>query len=201
MTALVESPRERARALSKGRYPGLTLEERGYDPAPITIPPASPEPPPPLWVAPSDIPRPARALGFVAALPETEERGPPAPEGLFDVPGLLERLWLARALEAGRDRTTGPARAQESEELVRMPTPPDNSDRSGGATTEAASTGVGTPGEAVADPPREGRSDEPATHVAPPTAYARSWVCPWCYLANDAGATVCRGCRASVPQG
>jgi len=102
MAVQVEPPRWRPRSPEPARYPGLTPEERGYEVAAPVPPDPEPLPGTPLWVAPSELPPPGRSQGFVV-----DRAPPPAPplpetEGLFDVPGLLERLWLARALEARR---------------------------------------------------------------------------------------------------
>ena len=106
MVARVDPPRSRPPARDAltdpaARYPGLTPEERGYDLAPISA--TDGEPPPPLWVAPAELPAASRSTGFFGPAPTAPSDRTP-PEGLFDVPGLLERLWLARALEANHER-------------------------------------------------------------------------------------------------
>lgn len=188
MAALVEPPRARPRVPEPSRYPGLTDEERGLDSAPYArptvevrpapTPPLELGPPPPLWVAPSEVPPADRSGGFFdapAAL-ETIEPDPPPAAGLFDVPGLLERLWLARALEAGRDR---PPRAAPS-----VPAP----SRASVEAPSGAETRYGLSAE------RRPREPEPAT-AGPPVPRPVGWICPQCYLTNDAGAASCRGCR------
>lgn len=189
MAALLEPPGARPRAPGANRYPGLTDEERGLDPSPaprptVEVRPAPTPPlelgPPPLWVAPSEVPAASRALGFFDASPELEtiEPDPPAPEGLFDVPGLLERLWLARALEAGRDRPVNrPLRSPAS-----PPMPP-----LAGATTRY---GLSTAGPTT----------EPDAVSPPAGPRPVGWICPQCYLTNDAARLDCRGCQRPAPR-
>jgi ribosomal protein L40E len=68
----------------------------------------------------------------------------------------------------------------------------------------------GTPTSAPSEPAVLPRGREPRLAGAGPTlgepapgpiavrpSRPRSWVCPYCYLTNDAGATTCRGCRSS----
>jgi hypothetical protein len=185
MVVRVESPQLRPGAKGSAHYPGLTPEERG----------AVPDRPPgeeaePLWVLPSDVPPSARPVGFVGPLPEPLDVAPPQvdPEGLFDVPGLLERLWLARALEAHRER------------------PPDvpSEARSGAvASPPPAPVPVSAPLTPLADlpkPPSDATlSSDGSQTPSRPSSWLRprSWVCPYCYLANDEGASTCRGCRSS----
>jgi len=200
MAVRVEPLKGRPGPREASAYPGVTQEERGLGPLPAPL--ASPEPPPPLWIIPSDVPQSSRPVGFVGALPEHISPDPPDSEGLFDVPGLLERLWLARALEGHHERPT---------EVVGSA--PDGSDahdqalaagsRSGGLLPE-------TPTSAPSEPAVLPRGREPRLAGAGPTmgepalgpiavrsSRPRSWVCPYCYLTNDAGATTCRGCRSS----
>ena len=200
MAVRVEPLKGRPGPREASAYPGVTQEERGLGPLPAPL--ASPEPPPPLWIIPSDVPQSSRPVGFVGALPEPTSPAPPEPEGLFDVPGLLERLWLARALEAHHERpppTAGPA-SEPPDAQDRAP-PPEA--RSGGISSEVsanAHAGPRTPPQgresrlAGAGPTaRETAAELPAA----PWLRPRSWVCPYCYLTNDAGASTCRGCRSS----
>lgn len=190
MAVRVVPPRGRPEASESVRYPGLTPEERGLDVP--TTPLATPElgPPPPLWVIPSEVPRAQRQEGFMGPLPGADLlEPPPPPEGLFDVPGLLERLWLARALEATHhERAQVPGGGPS---LVRTPLPSDA--RSGavpGGTPSRPSEAFRTPGgEALLSP----AAPAPTAATGP-----RSWICPYCYLTNDAGATTCRGCRSGA---
>jgi hypothetical protein len=189
MAALVEPLKARPRPSGPDRYPCLTDEERGLDPSPgprpsVEVRPAPTPPlelgPPPLWVAPSDVPAPSRALGFFDAVPELEtiEPDPPTPEGLFDVPGLLERLWLARALEAGREKPVN--RTLRPPSVLPMPA------LAGAETRYGLSAGHRVP---VA---------EGAAAPAPPRPVG--WICPRCYLTNEAEALTCRGCERPSPR-
>ncbi len=185
MAALLEPPRARPRPADPERYPGLTLEERGLDPSPTVSPAIELEPPPPLWIAPSEIPPESRSLGFAAAYPDDSETivpDPPRPEGLFDVPGLLERLWLARALEAARDRAPpssalAAARVEPVTPVIPWTGPPTRYGLSGGQ--QAVSP--------AAPPP------------SPPRSAPKGWICPRCYLTNNVGAAECRGCQRPNP--
>ena len=189
MAVRVEPPRGRPVLREPSGYPGLTPEEMGLEPPPPVERP-EPWPGPPLWVVPSAVPPPARSVGFVAAPPERVAPAPPGTEGLFDVPGLLERLWLARALEAHREHPEVPAAAAyagpppvaATSPPVRVPTP-----------------GPSVPVEAPAD--RRYEAPVSVLPTAAPSARApfrpRSWICPYCYLTNDADAATCRGCRSS----
>jgi hypothetical protein len=191
MAVRVEPPRGRPGPREPERYPGLTLEERGYVPPSILPTPPELEPPPPLWLIPSDAPQESRSGGFLAPLVEPVTPRPPEQEGLFDVPGLLERLWLARALEANRERSWH--------------------ERAAGTDLPATTAELPLPAEIppyVAEelaPPQDLGRDEPGRSpgarplevLAPPSFRPKSWVCPTCYLANDAGAATCRGCRSA----
>ncbi len=183
MAVRVEPPRARPALREPGGYPGLTPEEMGLEPPPA---PERQEawPSPPLWVAPSAVPPAARSAGFIAAPPDDTE-------GLFDVPGLLERLWLARALEARRDPPS-PSPA------LLNPSPPPGPIAPVAAPPEPVRSAPPRP----APPPAERRAETPVSVVptAAPSARApfrpRSWICPYCYLTNDADAATCRGCRS-----
>lgn len=213
MVARIEPPRSRPTPKEPGtnaaRYPGLTAEERGLDLDPPESSPRDLEPPPPLWIAPVEVPRASRSVGFAAAYPDTLPDDllvkPLEPEGLFDVPGLLERLWLARALESHRDP---PATAPIPREAVPAPTVPPAFRTVGSvpshgtpalATPPADPRPVGdprlpfvpTPGSRVED----GRTPSRAFAPAPPSG----WICPQCYLTNDAGSESCRACRWRAP--
>jgi hypothetical protein len=208
MAVPVEPSRVRLRP-DPGRYPGLTVEERGFDPAPPspratppeTGPPPSvaPDPSPPLWVVPSEVPRASRSLGFAGAYPEPILPDPPEPEGLFDVPGLLERLWLARALEAQRERPwSAEPPASGSPERPDLLVPSSGA-KSGGvfAVGPSSAPAAGVP---TAAPGSSNASVPPESTIGPGHALGfrpKSWVCPYCYLANDASASTCRGCRSS----
>ena len=190
MAVRVEPPRGRP-----ARYPGLTPEERGFDPVPVLLPPPE-ETASPLWVIPSDLPRDARPEGFVAPLPEPLA---PAPEeeGLFDVPGLLERLWLARALEARRDRA--PIVASRAPDVPPRSAPPPRPAPEAPSAVPARTVRFDPMGPVLRGPV-PGAPPPPAPPAAPTArSWARpnSWVCPYCYLTNDAAATTCRGCRSS----
>jgi len=200
MVARVEPPRGRP----EQRYPGLTPEERGFEPPSASVVSPEPEPPPPLWVIPSELPQTARSVGFVGPLPESQLPEPPPPEGLFDVPGLLERLWLARALEAHRERPWSPTTQDEAApELARDRTPFPTEARSGGVPVTGLAGSPDSRGTVAPMPassvPRAGSTPpEPASGPVPiaPPSRPRSWVCPYCYLTNNADATTCRGCRS-----
>lgn len=199
MAVQVEPPRWRPRSPEPARYPGLTPEERGCE-APAPAPPNA-EPPPgtPLWVAPSEPPPPAGPSGFDAAQAPPSALPPPETEGLFDVPGLLERLWLARALEGHRPpsswslpRVPGSAPAAKA-----APAPPGSLSRSGGLPVSPAPVVPATPpSRATSDPHPLERTPE-AAPPPPVASWPTSWVCPYCYLANDPRAATCRGCRSS----
>jgi hypothetical protein len=204
MAVSVEPPRPRAGAQEPSRYPGLTPEERGLEPPSVAVVSPAPEPPPPLWVAPAEVPPADRSVGFVAALPQPTPSEPPDRDGLFDVPGLLERLWLARALEAHRERV-GAATTHEAEPSRGHEKPrPSTEGRSGVAPAPAPA--VPGPEEREASevlPPRLVKpwswSRRPGLPPTLPMGFRpRGWVCPYCYLANDEGATTCRGCRSST---
>ncbi len=193
MAVRVEPPRGRSGSSEASRYPGLTAEERGLEP---------PFPPPLEPVAvPSSLAVPLAATPLVDGLaerrgaPEASPDLPPsslpsASEGLFDVPGLLERLWLARALEVHRARSFA----------VAPPHPPSP----GVPRTLGAPAADLPPGrlEAESSAPRltepgrsTGAAEAPRSLPLEP-APRKSWVCPYCYLANDRDATTCRGCRS-----
>ncbi len=182
MAVVLEPPRARPRPADGDRYPGLTLEERGIDAVPVAPPRVDFDPPPPLWIAPSEIPSDARSAGFASAYPETILPDPPRREGLFDVPGLLERLWLARALEAARERDTPtpPVVTATVEPVTPVLT-------WGGAATRY---GVSAP-VLQSSPPEEPR---PSSRPVP-----KGWICSRCYLTNDAESTACRGCQRAGP--
>lgn len=201
MAVHVESPRRRPELREPSRYPGLTLEERGLDFAP-TVLLSSPEPPQP-WLIPSEGPHDARSEGPAGAIPERVLPGPPEQEGLFDVPGLLERLWLARALEAHRERPGSsasrtadvPAASSESSPPPGAPTP---------TTARTVVSNAPFPGQRSSDGPTVAVASVPRSSLPPTSAPSvpigfrpSSWVCPYCYLANDAAASTCRGCRSS----
>ena len=205
MAVLIEPSRGRPSPARSPRYPGLTPEERGFDALPIEVPPTDPGPPPPLWVVPRDPPRSSGSVGFVGPLPEVAPRAPPEEEGLFDVPGLLERLWLARALEARRETPRAPKGATVAEP---GPTPPPSLGpaQSGAlaARPPAARPEAPLPGPASAPPPATAGPPviRPSSSVIVPNVpLARSWVCPYCYLANNPSSSICRGCRNTVPHG
>lgn len=216
MVARVDPPRPRAPERGSGeasaRYPGLTAEERGYDPSPL-VPPTV-EPPPPLWVAPAEVPESSRSSGFFGPAPEAVEPEP-VPEGLFDVPGLLERLWLARALEARQERPWTAYVARSAAHRAAPTTPPTS------PATVAAPAPAATPPPAASPPPAPAPSAR--APAAPPTSPSRSipsalaplpptpaqkaqaalwssWICPQCYLTNDHAVDVCRGCRRPAPR-
>jgi len=214
MVARVEPPRARAArnepAPDAARYPGLTPEERAVPLDEARLEAMDGEPPPPLWIAPLEIPPASRSLGFVAAYPDPLAEGlppdpPPPPEGLFDVPGLLERLWLARALEAHRERPSttpapqaSPPTVAQPLEVPRVPTAsPSPLPRSPPETPPSAR---GSEIPLTGPPPRipldEGRAYPPP--VAP--TLPRSWICPNCYLTNDLAATSCVACGRPVPR-
>lgn len=196
MAVRVEPPRGRPAPRESVRYAGLTPEERGYDPT--SAPEVVPEPP--LWMIPSELPPAARPVGFVGALPSAPPSEPTPPEGLFDVPGLLERLWLARALEASHRERSGPPVAAPPAEppppTVSLPIP--SPAKSGAIATPW--TGVRPPQSSAPRPsvpptPVHGPAVPPPELAAAP-ARPKSWICPYCYLTNDADATTCRGCRS-----
>jgi len=198
MAVQVEPPRWRPRSSEPARYPGLTPEERGYEPTTPVATPPEPLPETPLWIAPSEMPPPDRAVGFVVVsrAPPEPAPTPPEAEGLFDVPGLLERLWLARALEGRRDLAVSRA--------AMLPPPGSSSDMLPPALTpeprtDPAATLREPPARelapAAAAPPVERLRDLSAP--SPPASWPSSWVCPYCYLANDPRAATCRGCRSS----
>ena len=217
MVARVEPPRARAtpaeRSPEASRYPGLDPTERLLPLDPPSLAASDDEPPPPLWIAPIEVPPADRSVGFVAALPELLPEllpDPPSvdrepPEGLFDVPGLLERLWLARALEARREplaaaspvrlplRTRAPPEAPRRDPAPTPVTPAPEEPRSAAAET-------GAPAATSSPAPTDRRSTPPESLPAPvsPTA-VRSWICPYCYLTNDLGTTACAGCRRPAP--
>jgi hypothetical protein len=202
MAVLIEPPRGRSGSSGATRYPGLTAEERGLGPefplvtergagaTPLAGVPASPRGPPNELGEPSVASHRQEFPG-----PRTPSR-PPENDGLFDVPGLLERLWLARALEVYRPRSgsfvaepppapsvpyrpTGPEGSTDRDPVelrsAADPSPrPDPSSRSGGS--------IGS----------DGATAPPGSRALPRT----SWVCPYCYLANDPEAATCRGCRS-----
>ena len=194
----VRSEPLRGRPEPKGaaRYPGLAPDERASE--------YLSEPPPPLWVIPSEAPPGPRSVGFVAPLPEPEAEAPAPSEGLFDVPGLLERLWLARALEAHRERPWTPE-VPGPEGSSRVPDP------LLAPTSRSSAVSGGTPAgpPLLIERPRPTRvlTAAPAPPPSPPELVeapiapvgplSRSWVCPYCYLTNEAGASTCRGCRSS----
>jgi len=196
MAVRVEPSRQRA----VQRYPGLTPEERGGELADASEEAPAPEPESPLWVLPSEMPQGERASGFVGPLPESSLPEPLPPEGLFDVPGLLERLWLARALEAAHLARTPTAAAEMPTPAARRAAAPVPA-QSGAVTTGA----LGIPPIAAVPPPtpsapREGRG---SPSVAAPRAYVEplrpgGWICPHCYLTNDATSTTCRGCKSGA---
>jgi ribosomal protein L40E len=195
MAVRVEPPRGRP----VERYPGLTPEERGFDPPSTPRISVEPEPPPPLWMIPSEMPHPDRSVGFVGALPDAQLPEPPPAEGLFDVPGLLERLWLARALEAAHHERPWPSATGPDGRELRTTLP--SSGRSGAAMPSAPDRPVPAPSLSPLDPPAPVLATaspalETAGIVEPPRP--RSWICPHCYLTNDASATTCRGCRSGT---
>jgi len=204
MAVVVEPPRARPGPKELGRYPGLTPEERGVDPPPRLRPSPVPEAPPPLWIMPSGVPKESRSLGFVGPLPEPELPPAAPPEGLFDVPGLLERLWLARALEASHRERWAASAAVEAPEPgapparpVAAPVAPHSPVRSGALSWPMLSVPappVAPPAEAAVAPPSPPPPAEPPRTA--PSVRPRSWICPYCYLTNDANATTCRGCRS-----
>lgn len=201
MAVQVEPPRWRPRSPEAARYPGLTPEERGYPP---TIPPATDPGPPretPLWLAPSELPPPARSAGLVVERPEPPPAASPDVDGLFDVPGLLERLWLARALEAahrppvptGRTGPLAPASALGS--ATTAPAAPESP--VGLSPTSVSRHEAELVHDASAGPDVVlSREPEPAPPSPPAAAWPASWICPYCYLANDPRAATCRGCRS-----
>jgi len=205
MAVRVVPPRGRPEASDPGRYPGLTAEERGLEVPATPVATGELGPPPPLWVLPSDLPQESRAEGFVGALPEADRpEPPPPPEGLFDVPGLLERLWLARALEAAHhERAWGGAGVPTSTAAGPGKTSLPSGARSGGVPTTASTRpGDASRPEIALLPPSPsrngGRPPDPPVAVPFPRSGPRSWICPYCYLTNDAGATTCRGCRSGT---
>jgi len=217
MFARVEPPRARAShtepSPEANRYPGLDPTERLAPLEPSQLAALEDEPPPPLWIAPIDVPPADRPVGFFAALPEelpevpAVDREPPRepPEGLFDVPGLLERLWLARALEAGRELPAA-ARPARVPLLARaaFSTPPRSvAPQPARPAPEAPATEDGTSGGAeaapAAPPAERGAASPELTPPRVPTTAVRSWICPYCYLTNDLGTTACAGCRRPAP--
>lgn len=200
MVARVEPPRWRPGLSEPERYPGLTAEERGYDPP--STPRDPPELAPPLWVAPSALPPPSRSVGLVMAPPAPLAAPRLEPEGLFDVPGLLERLWLARALEARREPPGEPsATASRPTGSVspHLPTPPGALDPARPVTAPTAREGPprAVPGDYGAQPLVPPRESVAEPSPSPPPSWPSSWICPYCYLANDPRAATCRGCRSS----
>jgi ribosomal protein L40E len=200
MAVRLEPPRLRPSWAEPARYPGLTPEERGVEPLAELAPP---ELAPPLWVAPSDIPAAARPVGFVALPPEPPATpAPPEADGLFDVPGLLERLWLARALEASHhDR---PASAPSASPFVASapPSPTPAASRSGGVAVVlrpipfTMPVPAPVPAPSPIPPARLEARSLPSAWPHAPSRRPSNWVCPYCYLANDPAATTCRGCRS-----
>ena len=199
MAVRVEPPRGR----SASNYPGLTPEERDVEVPTVPVRSLEPEPPPPLWFIPSEVPRSSPSGGFFGPLPGAREPEPPPPEGLFDVPGLLERLWLARALEARRERpwsSTGTGVNGPEPDPAGGSGPLPTGSQSGGvlAGVPARSPGGGPAPRATAPdatPLPERPAAAPVSGVPP---RPRTWICPHCYLTNDATATTCRGCRSGT---
>jgi hypothetical protein len=208
MVARVEPPRGRSPrpepVADTARYPGLTPEERAIPPEEGQRDILDEESPSPLWIAPVEVPQASRSVGFASAypeaLPDSLPPDPPPPEGLFDVPGLLERLWLARALETRRERPTTPP-------ILRNPP-------SAGAP-EPAPPPPTILSEATCAPPRAAVADDRPPSAVPPriplderAAYPppmaptlpRSWICPGCYLTNDLAAPACAGCGRAAPR-
>jgi len=195
MAVRVEPLRGRPSSKGPSTYPGLTPEERGVEP--LAPPEILPEPP--LWVLPSGMPLERRPTGFVPPLPPPLGIDLQPPEGLFDVPGLLERLWLARALEAHHERTAPVPLAAPDPPDPRA-TAPLTPSRSGGAPPGVAAAPSRVPPPATERHPVLGGLIPPPRHAEPlatPPVRPRSWVCPHCYLTNDAAASTCRGCRSS----
>jgi hypothetical protein len=200
MAVRVEPPRGRPSSAETSRYPGLTPEERGAELPPPLFAPGAPEPPsPPPWAIPSEAPRDSWPLGLVGATPEPTGPSPPEREGLFDVPGLLERLWLARALEAQRERPwSAEPPASGSPERPDLLVPSSGA-KSGGVSAVGPSSAPAA-GVPTAAPGSSNASVPPESTIGPGHALGfrpKSWVCPYCYLANDASASTCRGCRSS----
>lgn len=211
MVARVEPSRARPPAGETpggGRYPGLTAEERGLEPQPPRSPTAEPDDSLALWVAPAEVAPASRSSGFFGGISESPAPPPPSaaaePEGLFDVPGLLERLWLARALEAGRDR---PWASYAARKLSSEPPPPVL------VSSPSAGPPVRAPLPRVPGPAAPAASVSPPRPVAPlppngPPTPARvaaaalwgSWICPQCYLTNDRAFALCRGCHRPAPR-
>lgn len=215
MVARVEPPRGRAPrkepAADGARYPGLTAEERAVPLEEARLETLDDEPPPPLWIAPVEIPQASRSVGFVGAypdaLPDSLPPDPPRPppEGLFDVPGLLERLWLARALEAHRERPpTAPAPGASPPTAARYTEGPRGPTTSPApAVRPSAETAPSAPGSdapLTGPPPRIPLEEGPV--FPPPVAptLPRSWICPGCYLTNDLAAASCVGCGRAAPR-
>ncbi len=203
MAARVEPPRPRAGVRDVPSPPPVGWAGREVEPYSPALASGG-TPPPPLWVMPSELPPEARSQGFVDAYPTP---GPPLPpaEGLFDVPGLLERLWLARALEAShRERSGAVVAAAPAGLEVPLAAPASEETPASISSEESVSLGPEPPAEPAlpdvgngpaVEAPRRLASNviSPATLLARP----RGWICPTCYLTNDPDATTCRGCRSA----
>jgi hypothetical protein len=197
MPVLVEPPRPRGGA----RGPPPT-REAPLPPVHLLAP--EPVPPPPLWLLPSEMPPEARSHGFAEAYPSVGE--PPAEsEGLFDVPGLLERLWLARALEASHRERSGSFPSSSPRAPASASPAPLSTEPAGETDPAEPVTGVILPpAEPEAPPAVVAASPEPVEALpipegsppAHPQPRPRGWICPSCYLTNDPGAVTCRGCRS-----
>ena len=201
MAVRVEPPRGRPAPKESTNYPGLTPEERGAETLSSALLPA--EPAPPLWIIPSSAPAAIPSVGFVGALPEGRPAEALPPEGLFDVPGLLERLWLARALEAAhRERLGDPAITHPNGPPVPESRSPLPSEHRSGAVPAGLAPRPPAPDAAPLGLPPPTPSTPPTPRILSPAAVAearpRSWICPFCYLTNDAGAATCRGCRSGT---
>lgn len=164
-------------AWSPSRYPGPSVEERGFGPEPV----------------PPSVPRP-RAEGEKRAAP-SEARGrttPPSPLPVqspaisndgrpYNLNSLLGRVWSI-------PETTAPgASARSGSPAVAEPSP----------TSRSAMPSRFTSNGPTPTAPSKSAPVRPPSGAQP--RWARAWICPECRLTNPPWSHACTACRAAAP--
>jgi hypothetical protein len=183
--------------------------------APMAPPRAMPlpRPPPPessSGTAPERLPRADRA-------PPSRPEAPP--QGLFDLPGLLGRIWMVSEIQHARESPPEPsstvARVDASMRTVTEPVvPPTLASSEDVQSVHRTTRWISlTIVENQTDSPVPTRVRSPLPVPRPDSgapgvgrsgasgADARAWTCPGCRITNGPGSVVCAVCHRAPPTG
>jgi len=181
----------------------------GFAPPDYHTPPARREPEgPTLRTSPSIEPQPIRTAGPSPApapvVTGAEGLSPAGPvvssrSGLYDLPGLLNRIWTAPPMHPGsRD-----LRAPLASPPLPAESPPEWAESSLPPRPAEASSGPLEPRIRLSPPPPEEHARSPfmtpEAYASPLPRKSRPWICPACQLTNAPWSKFCTGCRGAAP--